>query len=591
MQLNIASPFALNYNLVALAQNPFFTETRQLALEAGLLSLDLEDLEGKQRGAALWKMVQHFKGTVLSHRCGQRIPEQLLKRIQESPEAWRLYQEEQRIINEGPQSRMDYRLQTHQAKMASCPELKALIERRLARGITMEQATSLVTKTVRWSKTVIMVDWFLYRGYFFILGYNTTAGKLCMIQHIEEPTCTVPKLEEWIERNLNVEGDMLLQTLETSRELWKLHHLTDAIRLNCSPGDTLIFSPTLCLNRIPLHAIPYKDQNDHPIIHYHPVIYMPSGGILKECVERALDIDPRAQVRAKLFDFYDRDEEDYVEEQMGELAAILGEMGAEPTVTARNGISRTALMEVLTEADIVHFHGHVNGQNLDKYLVLGDDDATDASASSNRSGPSASHTQPSSQGQEPQPSAGSNSASVPGGFALQDVYAVTMRARLVLLMGCGSSELEVSRGDDALGLVNGFLAAGAATVVGTLWPFGADSARVFSRHFYRNAFGREALSAKQETHEEDADGDKAMQLVDMAMAMQTSVRTMRQCVREKCVKRRSPDARLKCHRVPPYEWAPFVAWGSWVYRTSRWNKSPHSSLPEVNDVPVSPVSN
>jgi hypothetical protein len=567
MHLNIASPFALNYNLVALAQNPFFTETRQLAFEVGLLSMDLEDLENKQRGAALWKMVQHFKGTVLSHRCGQRIPEQLLKRIQENPEAWRLYQEEQRIIKEGPQSRMDYRLQTHQAKMSSCPELKALIERRLARGITMEQATSLVTKTVRWSKTVIMVDWFLYRGYFFILGYNATAGKLCMIDHIEEPTCTVPELENWIERNLNVEGDMLLQTLETSRELWKLHHLTDAIRLNCSPGDALIFSPTLCLNRIPLHAIPYKDQNDHPIIHYHPVIYVPSGGILKECVERSLDVDPRAQVRAKLFDFYDRDEEEYVGEQMGELAAVLSEMGAETTVTARNGIGRTALVEVLTDADIVHFHGHVNGQNLDKYLVLGDDNLADASASRNSNDDSVTQTHPSSQGQEPQPSA-------PGGFGLQDVYAVTMHARLVLLMGCGSSELEVSRGDDALGLVNGFLAAGAATVIGTLWPFGTDSARVFSRHFYRNAFGRDvgdgasrALSAKDEA-EEDADGDEAMQLVDMAVAMQESVRTMRQCMREKCVKRRSPDARLTCHRVPPYEWAPFVAWGSWVYRIS-----------------------
>jgi len=43
----------------------------------------------------------------------------------------------------------------------------------------------------------------------------------------------------------------------------------------------------------------------------------------------------------------------------------------------------------------------------------------------------------------------------------------------------------VSQSDDSLGLINAFLAAGATTMVGTLWPLDNADAEEFSREFMR----------------------------------------------------------------------------------------------------------
>jgi hypothetical protein len=54
--------------------------------------------------------------------------------------------------------------------------------------------------------------------------------------------------------------------------------------------------------------------------------------------------------------------------------------------------------------------------------------------------------------------------------------------------GCGSGQQEVSQGDDALGLIAGFLVAGATSVVGSLWPLNSADAATFSEAFYLTAF-------------------------------------------------------------------------------------------------------
>jgi CHAT domain-containing protein len=151
-------------------------------------------------------------------------------------------------------------------------------------------------------------------------------------------------------------------------------------------------------------------------------------------------------------------------------------------------------------------------------------------------------------------------------LTLQDVYASTLRARLVLLMGCGSSELVVSHNDDALGLVNGFLAAGATSVIDTLWPIDNADAEEFSQGFYRNAFATDRTSRTRiitESHTKGA--ETASGLLDISLAVQKAVHSLRMCKKKRCQKK-SPEKRLGCHQVSPYHWAPFVAWGSWVCR-------------------------
>ncbi|KAL4869002.1 CHAT domain-containing protein [Aspergillus spectabilis] len=140
-------------------------------------------------------------------------------------------------------------------------------------------------------------------------------------------------------------------------------------------------------------------------------------------------------------------------------------------------------------------------------------------------------------------------------FSLQDAFAVTVRARLVMLMGCGSGIQVIREGDDALGLVNAFLSAGATSVMATLWPLDQTDAAKFSKEFYRNIFAGAAEPGSENGND----------LIDLATAFQKSVNFMRACTRPRCL-RKSLSARLQCHGVAPYHWAPFILSGSWVCR-------------------------
>ncbi|RYP17200.1 hypothetical protein DL765_004656 [Monosporascus sp. GIB2] len=222
-------------------------------------------------------------------------------------------------------------------KDAQCPELKALLRRRLGRGVTIPELTSLVKETIKAAKDFIMVDWILYGNHFLIVGYNASNAKLCTRDWIRE--LVVLELERWVEKHLR------------SVPLGQGHP-----RQSLS-GDILTFSPSLCLNRIPLHAIPYANEDDQPFFHYHPIVYSPRSAILKGCRSKALAMDTTSQLQAKLFDCYIDNGESGIG-TMENSADILRKRGASTTVTSGKDVTPTALKEMLPEADTLHFHGH-----------------------------------------------------------------------------------------------------------------------------------------------------------------------------------------------------------------------------------------
>jgi CHAT domain-containing protein len=70
------------------------------------------------------------------------------------------------------------------------------------------------------------------------------------------------------------------------------------------------------------------------------------------------------------------------------------------------------------------------------------------------------------------------------------VFALTLSARLVVLSACqtavGSGAFaDVPPGDDWVGLVHGFLFAGAANVLATLWPVEDGATAVLMSSFYQ----------------------------------------------------------------------------------------------------------
>jgi CHAT domain-containing protein len=69
-------------------------------------------------------------------------------------------------------------------------------------------------------------------------------------------------------------------------------------------------------------------------------------------------------------------------------------------------------------------------------------------------------------------------------LSFYDIYGLTLNANLVTLSGCHSGISQVAHGDELLGLMRGFLYAGAASLVASLWAADDRSTAEFMKLFY-----------------------------------------------------------------------------------------------------------
>ncbi len=65
-----------------------------------------------------------------------------------------------------------------------------------------------------------------------------------------------------------------------------------------------------------------------------------------------------------------------------------------------------------------------------------------------------------------------------------DIYGLRLNANLVTLSGCGTGLAQVSSGDELVGLIRGFLAAGCRAFMGSLWSVDDETTREFMEIFY-----------------------------------------------------------------------------------------------------------
>ena len=77
-----------------------------------------------------------------------------------------------------------------------------------------------------------------------------------------------------------------------------------------------------------------------------------------------------------------------------------------------------------------------------------------------------------------------------GWLSLYDLYGMRLRAALVTLSACETGVSDVLAGDELVGLARGFLQAGAASVVVSLWAVNdASTARLMERFYTHLASG------------------------------------------------------------------------------------------------------
>src|SRR5207249_200434 len=70
-----------------------------------------------------------------------------------------------------------------------------------------------------------------------------------------------------------------------------------------------------------------------------------------------------------------------------------------------------------------------------------------------------------------------------------DLYSMTCQTNLVTLSGCKSGMNDVGRADELLGLMRGFLYAGARSLLLSLWDVNDRSTSAFMREFYQSWLG------------------------------------------------------------------------------------------------------
>ncbi|KAG4435976.1 hypothetical protein IFR05_008557 [Cadophora sp. M221] len=547
-RLVMASPYEASQNLAYLASSSIPRKNRELVIEFCYILSDLERFQQKPTGSALCTFIQRYKANILYRQSfSNLVPARYLEAIEADPSALKLYQEEQRLIKEGPQAMGDNRLQDLEGKMADHPTLQPLLDHRHRTLQVVPQdfhsLASVSELTQGSTSNLILMDWMKYHHYFLITGYNVTKQKICILELI--PDCTVSMVEEWVRKHLQVAGRLLPHTLGSSEIFKPLYPLVRAIAESCTKEDLLVFSPSQELHSIPLHALPYADKDDRPIIDFHPIVYTPSNLILKECILRVIESNNSPPSTASLFGRWGAEsadaerEEQNIKDSLENISTQLSDISITSNMISGASLTHSAFSSNMSQSDILHFHAHVNETGIKQHLQL------EPEASTSPTSPVQRSTNPFVHLRQDRPT---------NTYNLQDAFATQIRAKLVVMMGCRSGQQHISPSDDALGLLSAFFAAGASSIVATLWQFETSDASRFSSHFYRETF----IDQKNKA------------LIDVAGAFRKSILEMRACQRNVCKRKRNLEERLQCHveeeQASPYHWASFVLWGSWAMR-------------------------
>jgi hypothetical protein len=450
-----------------------------LSTELFLIVQDVQPIEGgfAARARQLWKTLQYRKAAALCETMGMyTTPGYLLAEIKRTPRALDQYNKEQELMERVRHAhgtmhlcKRQQELAAHQLDMYKDPLLKSLIEKRLCLGAELSDLDCMATlarsqlggTTLR--RNLIFVDWLQYHDFFLILVYNASSTSFLQRKLIGD--FTVHDARRWVTENIQEpqRRSPREKAVPYNPLLADLHRLVKPIHEVVELGDILVFSPTGILNSIPLHAIPFGNRDDCPVIKHNPVLYCASNAIMRDCVDRADQLCASTSPwKAALCGHLgtqvtDPDEGANVQRSLEALATRFGNGAV--AVTGLN-LDRNTFRKHLSGSNLIHFHGHTRDEHMDRGpinrglqiepLALEDDESCDYYRQLwYESGFHKKDT---------------------GIFSTEDIFRTNLNSPLVTLMACSSSEQDISRSDDPIGLVSAFLAAGASSVIG-MWQF------------------------------------------------------------------------------------------------------------------------
>jgi CHAT domain-containing protein len=367
------------------------------------------------------------------------------------------------------------------------------------------------------------------------------------LKYIKKEPCRLRSSEdvmEWKGKYFDSFSSWSEDSLETEY-LEELNWLVAPLAKVSKPNDLLVFCPSGVLHGIPLHALSIGDQC---LIERNPIIYCDSLSMMLNSYRKAkeqsqMESNPST---AAVFGVYGRSgmtqgsksrEETEVQKTLESLAAQLD------TEVSFNA-SATDFIDRCAGRSIIHYHGHAilnkkEASGFKQALLLqpqqtkeGDKPISQLQAQIKAE---TTATTPTTSILNDgllllSPSSSSSSSATSANFTAREMFtSLRLRSAHVTLIACSSAGQEISFGEEPQGIIPALLLAGAASVVGTLWPIKSQDGRLFTQEFYRH-FGEPGS------------------VVDLALALQESVLTIRK------------------ERPAPIHWAPFVLHGAWSHR-------------------------
>ncbi len=233
---------------------------------------------------------------------------------------------------------------------------------------------------------------------------------------------------------------------------WRTDRLLDDVRAELGALDRMLMAPLrdeiaadtrlLIVPQGPLHLLPFHALWDGQryLIEAHEIHYAPSASVYAHLPRRQEPVNVRRSLVVGVADALAPS----IEQEARDLAARLGD-----TCTLLTGAAATVsrFREAAGTADLIHLACHARyapSTPLGSGVRLGD-----------------------------------------GWLTVRDIFSMRIEADLVTLSGCETGRSLVHSGDELIGLLRGFLAAGASSLLVSLWRVDDETATDLMQNYYQ----------------------------------------------------------------------------------------------------------
>lgn len=494
-----------------------------------------------------WEWVQKAKARSLSDTLGLGaiVPANVRESVTRDEKAFSMFQKEQRLIDDlqhsAPAEKFSktIELRKFRNEMREQPSLRPLFELRegVALSAKMLKEACADPATGLTSHSFLFVDWYIKTDEIHIMLYPCDGTPKRRFLGISAST-----VQTWVNNNLHTKEGRIRSIhrdeSHPSQPLRALDALIEPLADFSHEGQILVLSPSGPLEAIPLHALrlpawaPSFNIKRPTLIERNPIVYCANVTAFVQCCRAAWAKEAPQSFTSSVFSIYEPFEDAIFEEgeQLRAYQAadkLASRLQCAPTIGQRATVAK--LCHDWPQSDLIYFHGHCDPSPdtiTDQSLIL----AADESVTSDDGLQLKTHAN----------------------YNVRDSFNLKLKSPHISLMACGSASQMISPGDEPLGIVTALLCAGAASIIGTMWPVASASARTFAELFHSELLDMRQGQQSNFVHKKDDGAD----VFNLAIALQRAVMKMK----------RHREARL------PYHWAPFVLHGScFMRRPKGWS--------------------